>query len=459
MIPFYVAIKSCERRLEMNVLLIMVDQLRADYLGYAGADFVNTPNIDALASGGRIFHRCYTNSPICAPARISLATGQRPWRLGALDNDVALPIDVPTYYKTLRDHGYHVGCVGKLDLNKPNKINGFRGTRPCLYSYGFTQPFEIEGKMHAANSPKPRGPYTYYLEQKGLLQTFHEHRKDVQQKGFIENLTASSSVPAEDFADVYVGEKAVETLHNLDKEYPWHLFVSFPGPHDPFDPPEIYSDSYANKEMPKAHSWNEKKASWVHGRQKSVSSEELQKMRQQYCAYIELIDQQIGKIIKTLKDRGDYHNTLVLFTSDHGDMLGDFDLHNKHVPYESAIHIPLLVSGPTITSGESHALIELADIHATILDILDIQPDYKMDATSFKPVLYESKEEHRPWIVAEERHFRCIRDHEYKFIDNYNDDCELYNLLDDPYELKNIADNNPTLVKTYRNHLQGLYSL
>ena len=94
----------------------MADQYRWDYLGYAGAGFVRTPNLDRLAARGVAFTHCYTNCPVCAPARIALATGLQPFRTGALDNQSYLPASITTYYQRLRDHGYRVGCVGKLDL-------------------------------------------------------------------------------------------------------------------------------------------------------------------------------------------------------------------------------------------------------------------------------------------------------------------------------------------------------
>ena len=118
-----------------NILLIMDDQHRWDYLGCYGADFVDTPYIDRLASRGIRFNNTFTNVPVCAPARIGLATGMHPARIGTLDNNTYLPSQYPTYYQRLRDSGYRVGCVGKLDLAKPDKYNGRYGDRPSVYSW------------------------------------------------------------------------------------------------------------------------------------------------------------------------------------------------------------------------------------------------------------------------------------------------------------------------------------
>ena len=123
-----------------NILFITCDQLRHDWLGYAGVQHVRTPNIDRIAAMGTYFTQAVTNSPVCAPARIGLATGLRPHRVGSLDNHSFLPLSRETYYQRLRNHGYQVSCVGKLDLAKPDGYNGRDGRRPLTYAWGFTDP-------------------------------------------------------------------------------------------------------------------------------------------------------------------------------------------------------------------------------------------------------------------------------------------------------------------------------
>ncbi|MCL5947268.1 MAG: sulfatase-like hydrolase/transferase, partial [Chloroflexi bacterium] len=159
------------------------DQHRFDWLGAAGAHWTRTPNIDRLAAQGILFTHCTVNSPLCAPSRISLATGLQPHRVGALDNSAFLPRDASTYYQALRDNGYRVGFVGKIDLHKPDHYNGCDGNLPITYSYGFTDPIECEGKMHAGQGPTPNGPYNYYLAAKGLFERFCSayHRRSHQE--------------------------------------------------------------------------------------------------------------------------------------------------------------------------------------------------------------------------------------------------------------------------------------
>ena len=175
----------------------MGDQHRFDYLGAAGATFLRTPNLDRLAARGTRFTHCVTNCPVCAPARIGLATGLQPSRLGSLDNASYLPHTVPTHYQRFRDYGYRVGCVGKLDLAKPSGYNGRYGDRPCVYTWGFTHPKECEGKMHAGGSPTPIGPYTHYLEDRGLLQSFHEDYQARKAQGWTTKAAHDSVLPTD----------------------------------------------------------------------------------------------------------------------------------------------------------------------------------------------------------------------------------------------------------------------
>ena len=198
-----------------NLLFIMADQYRHEYLGCAGADWMRTPNLDALAARGVRVTGCCTNAPIYAPARIGLATGLQPARLGALGNDAYLPRTVPTYYQRPRDHGYRVGCVGKLDLAKPDPYNGRYGDRPCVYSWGFTHPEECEGKMHAGGHATPVGPYTFYLQERGLLQRFHEDYTARSAKGWVKDASHDSVLPAEDFEDAYIGRRSAEWIKRV----------------------------------------------------------------------------------------------------------------------------------------------------------------------------------------------------------------------------------------------------
>ena len=439
-----------------NILFIMDDQHRFDYLHCAGAGFIRTPNLDALAARGVRFTRCTTNCPVCAPARIGLATGLQPLRLGSVDNASYLPRSAVTYYQRLRDHGYRVGCVGKLDLAKPDHYNGRHGDRPCVYGWGFTHPEECEGKMHAGSSPTPLGPYTYMLEERGLLADFHADYQARSAAGWVKGASHDSVLPADAFEDVYVGRRAAEWIERVPDDFPWHFFVSFVGPHDPFDPPSEYADRYRDAEMPApiVDSMAGKPAS-VAARVRGLEAGEIAFTRRQYCALIELIDEQVGQILDALEARGMAENTHVVLASDHGEMLGDHGLYGKSVAYEPALRVPLIVAGPGIEGGRtSDALVELIDVNPTICQLAGLPPQENIDAMSLGPVLRGETDGHRTEAVSAIRGFRCIRTEGHKLIDNYGGPNELYDLAADPAELHNIAADEPQLARDLRRRME-----
>lgn len=442
-----------------NILFIMDDQHRNDYLGSAGASFVNTPNLDQLAQDGIRFRQCVTNCPVCAPSRIAVASGYQPSRIGSTGNDSYLPSNVTTYYQRLRDDGYRVGCTGKLDLAKPDRYNGRHGDRPRLYGWGFTHPIEIEGKMHAGMSDRPQGPYGFWLEEQGLYEDFKNDYSERAGKGWIQNASHDSVLPTEAFADSYIGQRAVEWIEQISDDFPWHMFVSFVGPHDPFDPPTEYGDRYRHANMPMAiETSSTGKPDWIIDRQLDMSPEEIAETRRQYCASVELIDYQIGRILEALDKRGIRNNTYIIFASDHGEMLGDHGLYTKSLPYEASVRVPLIVAGPGIESGRtSDALVELIDVNPTICALGGLEPQEGIDARSFDSLLTGGTDTHRTETVSAIRNFRMIRTQQHKLIRHYNDAIELYDLVSDPDEQHNIAGDQPKLVRLLTQRMNARY--
>jgi arylsulfatase len=432
-----------------NILFIMVDQLRFDYLGYHGSDFVKTPNIDRLASRGMQFTNCFTNSPLCVPARVALATGLHPGRMGVLNNNSYLPPNIPTFYQRFRDNGYRVGCIGKLDLAKPDPYNGRYGDRPCAYQWGFTHPEECEGKMHAGMFSTPQGPYAFHLQDLGLYNAFHQDYTQRSASSFALDCR-DSVLPTEAFADVYIGSKAVQWLNWVPSDFPWFYFISFVGPHNPYDPPTEYADKYRNAVMPEPiKPCKEGKPTWIHKRMITDDEGKIAETRRQYCASIEVIDDQVGLILDELERSGMHDHTYIIFTSDHGEMIGDHGIYTKSVAYEPSIHVPLIVAGADIDEGQvSDALVELIDLNATACDLAELPSIGGLtDALSILPLLKGESVVHREDIVSCEGNFRCIRNERYKYIDNFNDISELYDMLSDPHERNNIAMLNPEIVK------------
>ena len=439
-----------------NVLFVMADQHRFDYLGCAGAEFLHTPNLDRLAAQGTRFTQCITDCPVCAPARIGLATGLRPSRLGSLDNASYLPLSTPTHYQHFRDRGYRVGCVGKLDLAKPAHYNGRYGDRPCVYAWGFTHPEECEGKMHAGSSPSPIGPYTHYLQEHHLLQRFYEDYQARKERGWIVGASHDSVLPTNAFEDAYIGRRAAEWIARVPDDFPWYYFVSFVGPHDPFDPPAAYAERYRHAGVPSPIEDDlTGKPAWIKARQVKASAEDVALARRQYCAAIELIDDYVGQILDALQARGQLENTYVVYSSDHGEMLGDHGLFTKSVAYEASLRVPLIVAGPGIPAGQaSDALVQLMDIHPTLCELAGLPVPHDIDAQSVVPLLAGERTDHRCHTVSVIRNWRCLRTAQHKLIRNENDVTELYDLERDPCELDNIASAEPSLVRALSQRLR-----
>lgn len=439
-----------------NLLFIMDDQHRHDYLSAAGASFVRTPNLDRLAERGVRFTQCITNAPVCAPARIGLASGYQPARLGCLDNNCYLPRHITPYYARLRDAEYRVGCVGKLDLAKPDPYNGRHGDRPRVFGWGFTHPVECEGKMHAGMADHPRGPYGFWLEEQGLFERFRADYAARGARGWIQGASHDSVLPAEAFEDAYIGRRASEWIDTVPDDYPWHLFVSFVGPHDPFDPPAAYADRYRDAAVPPAvRSGHEGRPDWGNARRRSLSEDEVAVTRRQYCAAIELIDDQVGRIIEAVERRGMGEDTHIVFASDHGEMLGDHGLYTKSVPCEAALRVPLIAAGPGIAGGRtSDALVELIDVNPTLCALAGLPAQEGLDAEDFSAVLTGERSDHREEGASALREFRLVRTAEHKLVAHHTGETELYDLVEDPDERRNVAAERPDVVRAMRRRLR-----
>lgn len=440
-----------------NILLIMADQFRYDWMGCAGFP-IPTPNIDRIAENGIRFTQASCACPLCTPSRAALATGKYPHNCGVVVHDAVLPADEVTYYQLLRKNGYRVGAVGKTDLHKAHHYYGKNGDLPLMYHLGFTDLCETEGKMNAAwpavrdGQPVPAGPYQHMLVEKGEMEllTADYHERLRNKRAFY---SAPSVLPEEDFHDRFVGEKACQMLENLPKEDPWHLFVSFVGPHDPWDPPKSYYDRFADTSFPDTIRDNmEGKPEWVKKRAEKncggMTDGELLEMKRHYAGSIAVIDDQIGHILDMLEKRGEAENTVIVFTADHGEMLGDHGLIQKTVMYEGALRIPMIISAPWMKGPSvSGALAELIDLAPTFLELAGADYNRKdMDARSLLPLLSGETGEHKAMQYSELINCQMLYDGRYKWIRNWNDTDELYDLQTDPQELHNLIGQLPDVL-------------
>lgn len=431
------------KNFQPNILFLFPDQWRWDWLGCADADIpVRTPNIDALAARGTRFTQCRTNSPQCAPARACLALGVRYENCGVTDNGQNTDPERATVFKLLREAGYLTATTGKNDLHKATAWQGLDGWTQLLGRYGFSQARAHSGKFDAVRNgaTEPQCPYTRLLHAHGLMAA---HVADYQRRGTeATGATAvnPSPLPRRFYTDDVCGQNTCEMLREMPAEGPWLMWANFPGPHDPMDPPRELQQRYDEVDFPPAVN----PQSTYKG--KVVDHAQL---RRNYAAQCEGIDEWIGRIIDAVEQRGELDNTLIIFASDHGEMLGDHGRYNKRVAYEGSVHVPLIITGPGVRQGAiSDALVELIDISATLLEAAGLPIPRDWDARSLLPVLsgHAADGTHREVQQSALRDWRMFCDGRWKLVIT-DESRELYDLANDPQETHEVAANFPAEVQ------------
>lgn len=433
--------------MQPNILFVLPDQHRPDWLGCNRDLPLRTPNLDRLSERGVRFTNAFTPSPLCSPARACLATGRDYHRCGVEDNGQNTSLSLPTYYRHLRDSGYAVAGVGKLDLHKPDHDWGLDGAR-MLTEYGFTGGIDNEGKGDAIaayrnNGPSPKGPYMQFLKENGLVEThLAMYQSHLDKPGWL-NFPAVTSLPDEAYCDNWVAANGMRYLREFPQDRPWHLVVNFVGPHGPFDVTAKMRSQWEDVELPPPVDNDEADAPVIQAR------------RQNYGAMIENIDEHIGRMLELVEQRGELNNTLIVYSSDHGEMLGDHGRWGKSVWYTPSSGVPLIVSGPGIQSGAcSDALVSLHDLAATFLDYAQAEPLPGADSRSLRGNLEGRCEKHREYVTSGLNEWNMIYDGRYKLVIRLGESPLLFDTHEDPYELKNIVDARPDVAEELRTKLE-----
>ena len=429
-----------------NILFIMCDQLRADALGCTG-HWVKTPNIDRIAREGIRFSNCVTNSPVCIPARVSLATGRYPHNTDVWDN---CPYDLPegtrTWMAAIRDAGYRTSVFGKTALHRRGP--DIRKFEHILHSYGLDDVDEIRGPRASVETICHM---TARWESLGLLKAFQDDVK--ARTGKNKTLVRPSPLPLSEYYDVYVGQQAKHYLHDYKRDQPWFCWVSFAGPHEPWDTPEPYASMYRPEDMPPPVSRPAIRKGGPKGeldRKFTESAEDrinnARELRASYAGKVTLIDDQIGEILKEIEARGELERTVVLFTSDHGEMNGDYGLIHKSNFLNPAVRIPLIVSTPETLSSSlagniMDAPLELFDAGPTLADFASAKIDYPNFTRSLVALLQNSKAESREFAISEFAHEMMYLDRDWKLMLNQKDEpYRLFDLKNDPNELEDLVE-------------------
>lgn len=395
-----------QRRRRPNVLFVLPDQLRAASVGCMGNGDVHTPHVDRLATEGLLFEHAYANSPVCCPARAILMTGQYCHRNGMTANDLRLSETHTTVAEVFRKGGYRTGFVGKWHLDGGPRLPGY--IPPGERRQGF--------EFWAAN------------------QCSHNHF-DTQ---YFRN--SNVPIPVNRFETEVWGDLGLEFLEaTKTDERPFLLCVFSGPPHDPYKAPERYEQMYDPAKLTMRPNW------------KSVEKTPGPKEIASYYAATTAIDDQLGRLLKGLDDLGLREDTIVLFASDHGDMLGSQGLRLKRKPWEESIHVPGVLRYPrAVAAGRREtAPFSLVDFAPTLLKMCDLTPPREMQGADFSRAIRGQRQDlpdsaffqiFGPYFSGGvEAGWRGVRTDRYMFARDELKPWVLYDVREDPYELNNLA--------------------
>lgn len=416
-----------------NILFLFPDQLRHDFVEQGNNIPVRTPNLKRLAAEGMQFTRAVTPAPLCAPARACLAAGLDYDHCRVPSNSQNYPLDQPTMYQQLRDAGYHVMGCGKFDLHKPQLDWGLDGKR-LIRDWGFTDGIDNEGKHDGTRAfmqaGKPMGPFLAYLDKLGLA---HAHIEDYEKRKS-KGDTFPTPLSDEAYGDNWIARNGLALLDAAPQDRPWFLQVNFNGPHDPWDITATMEKRWRGVKFPQPN------------RCLTLTPEIHGLVRQNYAAMIENIDQRIGDFLAKLQQRGEATSTLVVVSSDHGEMLGDHNLWAKRHPYQGSVGVPLLVRGPGVQKGvTNNEPTTNLDLTATFLDYAALPRPTNMDSRSLRPLLTGRKKAIRDHVFSGMDQWRLVMQGPYKYIRGWEQKPLLFDLNKDPQENENLITQKPSV--------------
>lgn len=492
---------------KVNFLLIITDQQRADHLGCYGNPVVQTPHLDGLAKKGWRFENMHVATPICMPNRASLMTGRYPSTHGARHNGIPLSLRSSTFVESLRQAGYHTGLVGKAHLQNmtdidpqwpvnpasrlkkealsPEKGNYEQEKRTLWLSkddydldypyYGFEQV-----KLVDDHSDSVHGHYRYWLRENHpeLEQLIGPEAAIPAPEYELCNIGQAwrTRIPEEIYPTAYIADQTINLLEEYaepDNEKPFFLQCSFPDPHHPFTPPGKYWDMYDPDDIVLSDSFYSEHVApphvqWLRDQRDAgtaikhtptifaCSEREAKEAVALNYGSISNIDNQIGRILASLEELGLAENTVVIFTSDHGDYLGDHQLLLKGpIHYQSVTRVPFIWADPATKQADvsPNALISTIDIAPTILERAGVAPFNGIQGKSLLKIIEGETDSLREALIIEEEGQRVILGFDSRIrcrtllADNHRltiydgaDWGELYNLQSDPEEIINLWD-------------------
>ena len=434
-----------------NILMIICDQMVAELSGAYGHPVVETPHLDHLVEEGVRFDNAYTSCPICVPARSSIMTGSYVSRTGCYDNGALFPADVPTLCHYLSIQGYDTVASGKLHFVGPDQLHGFeKRLTPDIYPSDFNW--------------LPERPKEGF----GDFSSFHVNPMA------IDHVTGGVRLWSMQFdfdeetqfrALEYLRSKRSKYTGSLQKELPpqderpFFLCVSYTHPHEPLHVTQELWDLYEGKEiglpeipenLAELEHPMDKQLNTFHGTHLvDLDDEQAQyNMRRAYYGLVTYVDRKVGELLQTLEDMGLRENTLILFVSDHGDMLGERRMIQKRVFYEFAARVPWIISYPQRWEGGTIVKepVSLVDVMPTLLDFAGVKQHkvVPVDGKSVLPLMDGERDAER--AVFAEHHTEgitttsfMVRQGSFKYIHTTGYGPRLFNLAEDPREWNNLA--------------------
>lgn len=420
-----------------NILLILADEHAPQLSGVYGHPIVRSPNLDQLGTDGVVFDGAYCNSPICVPSRMSLMTGRLPSSDGVYDNASPLASDTVTWAHLLRATGYDVVLAGKQHFIGPDQLHGFRT--------------QLSHDLHAS------ALHPIYRWDDGVAPAARPwHHLQTIGPGTTPEIETDDDVEA----------RSVEYIRSRkDSDQPWALVSSYIAPHFPFVAPQKYWDMYDpdTVDMPNIPAGHLEEQHPLYARLRStfglddVTEEQIRRARAGYYALVTYLDDKIGQLLRTLEETGQADNTIVVFTADHGEMLGEHGLWRKSTFYEHSARVPLVVRWPGVVAGGRRVpqAVSLVDLVATLLDVAETEPTRPIDGTSLSGLMKGTDPEWKDEAISEYVAHgilgptAMLRRGKYKFNYIHGEAPELYDLEADPGEFTNIAgaEGHRTLVE------------
>lgn len=414
-----------------NILLIMADQLAAPFVSWHGGPAL-TPHLDRLAASGVVFDRAYTTSPLCAPARFAMMSGQLNSRIGAYDNASEFAAGIPTFAHHLRAAGYQTSLIGKMHFVGPDQLHGY------------------EERLTTDIYPADFGWTPNWADPDGRFDWWFHNMDSVVNAGVAD---VSNQL---DFDDE-VGYHAVRKLRDLARtgdRRPWHVTVSFTHPHDPYVARREFWDLYTDDGVPLPsigwedvdHDPHSRRLRHVMAADAAgpIPDERVRAARRAYLANTTYIDQWVGRLVDVLEHHDMVDDTVIVFTADHGDMLGERGLWYKMNFFEHSCRVPLIVHAPTrLAPARVATPVTSVDIAPTLVELAGGAPSERFDGVGL--LRFVDAPEPDRTIVGEYlgegavAPIFMIRRGRWKFVWSRPDPPQLYDLDADPCELQNLA--------------------